>query len=144
MAIQRMRSFNKHSQRVMNYGVLLAGVWCAARAGFWHSHHSLWLHLLRSERKVKRSEHTLLSYYMARKKTQKQQKQMSTLVPHRTRNLSDLLERAKTGASAQAVKAYLDAGGSFRVLVHGKELLHYMALHNAHPPLVRSSMYALL
>jgi hypothetical protein len=71
---------------------------------------------------------------MARKKAQKKDvKQETTLVPHRIRNLSDLLERAKSGASAQAVKAYLDAGGSSRALVHGQKLLHYMALHNAHP-----------
>jgi hypothetical protein len=46
---------------------------------------------------------------MARKKAQR--KQETTLVPHRTPNLSGLLERAKSGNSAHAVKAYLDAGG---------------------------------
>jgi hypothetical protein len=50
---------------------------------------------------------------MARKKAQKK-KPDTTLVPHRTPNLSALLERAKSGDSALAVKAYLDAGGSFR------------------------------
>jgi uncharacterized protein len=77
---------------------------------------------------------------MAGKKTQKQ-RQETTLVPHRTPNLSVLLERAKDGDSADAVKAYLDAGGSSKALVHGKggiakwqiPLLHYMALYNLHP-----------
>jgi uncharacterized protein len=66
-------------------------------------------------------------------------------VPHRTPNLSILLERAKDGASADAVKAYLDAGGTpvsllqYRGAVRGAEclmqvsLLHYMALCNPHP-----------
>jgi ankyrin repeat protein len=77
---------------------------------------------------------------MARKKAQKQ-KQETTLVPHRTLNLSVLLERAKSGDSARAVKAYLDAGGSTDALLHGRgaiakhqiPLLHYMTLFNAHP-----------
>jgi hypothetical protein len=47
---------------------------------------------------------------MALKKSQR--KQETTLVPHRTPNLSVLLESAETGESAQAVRAYLDAGGS--------------------------------
>jgi ankyrin repeat protein len=76
---------------------------------------------------------------MARKKAQKQ-KQETTLVPHRTPNLSVLLERAKSGASARAVKAYIDAGGSTDALLHGRggiakhqiPLLHYMTLFNAH------------
>jgi ankyrin repeat protein len=76
---------------------------------------------------------------MARQKTK--QKQVTTLVPHRTPNLSVLLERAKDGASAQAVKDYLDAGGSAMAILQadGVEdalrlpLLHYMALRNPHP-----------
>eukprot|EP00953_Heterococcus_sp_UTEX-ZZ885_P039710 20347-Heterococcus_DN1.PRE.2 len=52
---------------------------------------------------------------MARKKAQR--KQEATLVPHRTPNLSALLENAKTGNSADAVKGYLDAGGSPVVVV---------------------------
>eukprot|EP00953_Heterococcus_sp_UTEX-ZZ885_P003496 2399-Heterococcus_DN1.PRE.7 len=47
---------------------------------------------------------------MAQKKAQR--KQETTLMPHRTPNLTAFLERAKTGESAQALKAYLDAGGS--------------------------------
>jgi hypothetical protein len=80
-----------------------------------------------------------LLYSMARKKAQRKQK--TTLVPHRTPNLSALLGRAKSGDSRQAVKAYLDAGGSPMALVreHGSRpplqlpLLHYMAFMNAHP-----------
>jgi ankyrin repeat protein len=52
---------------------------------------------------------------MARKKAAKQQ-QSSVLVPHRTPDLSSLLERAKQGRE-QDVKAYLDAGGSATALV---------------------------
>jgi ankyrin repeat protein len=58
---------------------------------------------------------------MARKKAQR--KQETTLVPHKTPNLSALLERAKSG-SAQAVKAYLDAGGSPMALVQWQERHH--------------------
>jgi ankyrin repeat protein len=59
-------------------------------------------------------------------------------VPHKTPNLSVLLERAKVGI--QALKAYLDAGGFTDALVHDEgatarqlPLLHYMALRNIHP-----------
>jgi hypothetical protein len=77
---------------------------------------------------------------MARKKTQKKG-QETTLVPHRTPNLSAMLEEAKSGNAAQAVKAYLDAGGSADALVHGDgaaaehqiPLLHYMAFYSKHP-----------
>eukprot|EP00953_Heterococcus_sp_UTEX-ZZ885_P013937 7943-Heterococcus_DN1.PRE.5 len=77
---------------------------------------------------------------MARMKAQKQQ--VTTLVPHRTPNLSDLRVRAQTGDSSQAVKAYLDAGGSpsaalrARLRVDGAEhmvqlpILHSIALTN--------------
>jgi uncharacterized protein len=76
---------------------------------------------------------------MARKKAQG--KQETTLVPHRTPNLSILRERAKSGDCAQAVRAYLHAGGSPLVLVQVQGttlkpqalLLHSMALTNAHP-----------
>jgi ankyrin repeat protein len=76
---------------------------------------------------------------MARKKAQR--KQETTLVPHRTPNLSALLERAKSGKSADAVRAFLDAGGSAVSLTQLKEgrhlvqlpLLHSMAVTNAHP-----------
>jgi uncharacterized protein len=76
---------------------------------------------------------------MARKKAQR--KQETDLVPHRTQNFSELLERAKTGSSAQAVKAYLDAGGYYNALVQTRgpggliqaPLLHSMAVTNAHP-----------
>jgi uncharacterized protein len=65
-------------------------------------------------------------------------------VPHRLLNLSVLLERAKSGDAAKAVKAYLDAGGSAACLVHGAgereattmqqlPLLHHMVLYNSHP-----------
>jgi uncharacterized protein len=63
-------------------------------------------------------------------------------VPHRTPNLNALLERAKSGDLALAVKAYLDAGGSAGVLVRKGgtadaeqqiPLLHYMALRSKHP-----------
>jgi Ankyrin repeats (3 copies) len=52
---------------------------------------------------------------MTRKKTAKQQ-QSSALVPHRTADLSSLLESAKR-ARARDVKAFLDAGGSASALV---------------------------
>eukprot|EP00953_Heterococcus_sp_UTEX-ZZ885_P014378 8158-Heterococcus_DN1.PRE.1 len=73
---------------------------------------------------------------MARKKMQE-----TTLVPHRTPNLSTLLDRAKSGNEAVAVKAYLDAGGSPGTQVFGRgqmallymPLLHHIALYNAHP-----------
>jgi ankyrin repeat protein len=68
-------------------------------------------------------------------------KEKTTLVPRRAPDLSALLERARDGSSAQAVKAYLDAGGSPAVLIHlhGLDgllpltLLHSMAFTNAHP-----------
>jgi uncharacterized protein len=76
---------------------------------------------------------------MARKKAQKK-KLETTLMPHRTPNLSVLLERAKSGDAAQSLKGYLDAGGSADVLVHSRRepgqqlsLLNHMALHNSHP-----------
>jgi ankyrin repeat protein len=77
---------------------------------------------------------------MAREKAQKKQ-QETTLLPHRTPNLSALLEHAKTGDSALAVEAYLDAGGSANVLVPRRiltgvdqiPLLLYMALFSNHP-----------
>jgi ankyrin repeat protein len=75
---------------------------------------------------------------MARKKAQR--KQEATLVPHRTPDLSALLENAKTGNSADAVKGYLDAGGSPAVVVpsHIQQseqvpLLLSMVTTNAHP-----------
>jgi ankyrin repeat protein len=76
---------------------------------------------------------------ITRKKAQR--KQETTLVPHRTPNLSVLLGQAETGDSADAVKAYLDAGGSAVSLIQLKEgrhlvqlpLLHNMAVTNAHP-----------
>jgi hypothetical protein len=77
---------------------------------------------------------------MARKKAQR--KQETTLVAHRTPNLSTLLQRARTGDSARAVKAYLDAGGSAEAVLaqqaalgvsNNIPLLHNMALTNAHP-----------
>jgi uncharacterized protein len=75
---------------------------------------------------------------MARKK---QKPKETTLVPHRTPNLSALLERAKNGDSAAAVTAYLTAGGSANSLVQSGggraaqqlPLLHQMACHSAHP-----------
>jgi uncharacterized protein len=75
---------------------------------------------------------------MARKQAHKKE---TTMVPHRTPNLSALLERAKTGNSAADVEAYLDAGGAADVCVHQKigqhqlqlPLLHSMALASAHP-----------
>eukprot|EP00953_Heterococcus_sp_UTEX-ZZ885_P041910 21347-Heterococcus_DN1.PRE.1 len=78
---------------------------------------------------------------MARKGTHRKRQQETTLVPHRTVNLNDLLARAESGASALAVKAYLDAGGSADVLVNSGDavamqrlpLLHHMVLYNAHP-----------
>jgi ankyrin len=77
---------------------------------------------------------------MARKMAQAQKRE-TTLVPHRTSNLSALLERAKSGDAAQAVEAYLDAGGAADALVrhqHGQNtlqlpLLHIMAFTSAHP-----------
>jgi hypothetical protein len=74
---------------------------------------------------------------MARKKAQTK-KQETTLVPHRTLQLSALRERAKTGDSAQAVRAYLQAGGSAEVFGRSKAermlpLLRYVILNNTHP-----------
>jgi uncharacterized protein len=76
---------------------------------------------------------------MARKKVQK--KQDTALVPHRTANLSVLLARAKAGASAAAVRAYLAAGGTPVAVLKVQAvigelqlpLLHYMAMCNVHP-----------
>jgi hypothetical protein len=74
---------------------------------------------------------------MARKKVLAEGKQETTLVPHRTPNLSALLERAKIGDSAADVEAYLDAGGLATTLVQGKKLqvplLHAMTCANVHP-----------
>jgi hypothetical protein len=78
---------------------------------------------------------------MTRKKAQKkQQLEKTTLMPHRTSNLSSLLERAKGGNAAQAVKAYLHAGGSAKAFVQTEApalqqmpLLHHMAFYNLHP-----------
>jgi hypothetical protein len=77
---------------------------------------------------------------MSRRKAQKQNQEI-TLVPHRTPNLSALLERAKSGDAARAVEAYLNAGGAADTLVrhqHGLitlqlPLLHIMAFTSAHP-----------
>jgi ankyrin repeat protein len=76
---------------------------------------------------------------MARKKTSR--KSEMRLVPHRTPDLSTLLERAQRGVSAQAVRAYLDAGGSSSTLVdvqNGDQLLQLplllaIVLLNKHP-----------
>jgi hypothetical protein len=57
---------------------------------------------------------------------------------HRTSNLN-VLEVAKAGDAVQAVKAYLDAGGSPVAIVQARDgagilpLLHSMAFTNAHP-----------
>jgi hypothetical protein len=75
---------------------------------------------------------------MARKKAQR--KQETTLVPHRAPNLGQLLEGAKTGDSAHAVEAFLDAGGSPAAVVQWRlsdgvlqlPLLHSVAYKNAH------------
>jgi uncharacterized protein len=75
---------------------------------------------------------------MARRQLQKN-KQETAL--HKTVDLAALLERARTGDSALAVKAYLDAGGSANCLAQGGgaggaqqlPLLHHMALCNDHP-----------
>jgi hypothetical protein len=81
---------------------------------------------------------------MARKLTQKKKQETTLLVvPHRTPNLSALLEKAKTG-NAQAVKAYkayLDAGGSPDVHVFNEgaapmqqmPLVLHLAWYNSHP-----------
>jgi uncharacterized protein len=77
---------------------------------------------------------------MARKEAHKK-KAETTLVPHRTPDLNSLLDRARTGDSALAVKAYLDAGGVVGALVLGGgpsgmqqiPLLHHMALYSSHP-----------
>jgi uncharacterized protein len=70
--------------------------------------------------------------------------QSTTLVPHRTPDLRVLLQKAKTGAAALAVRAYLDAGGSADALSRLVQcrgpggprqilLLHHLALFNLHP-----------
>eukprot|EP00953_Heterococcus_sp_UTEX-ZZ885_P030945 16300-Heterococcus_DN1.PRE.1 len=74
---------------------------------------------------------------MARKKATR--KQETKLVPHRSPNLSCLLDKAKSGDSIDDVRAYLGAGGSAKSLVelpiggYKVSLLNYMALRNAHP-----------
>jgi uncharacterized protein len=76
---------------------------------------------------------------MARKKAQR--KQETALVPHRTPNLSVLLEKAGTGDSAPAVEAYLAAGGSPKVVVEIRgvygtlqvPLLFAMIANSSHP-----------
>jgi ankyrin repeat protein len=74
---------------------------------------------------------------MARKKATR--KQETKLVPHRSPNLSCLLDKAKSGDSIDDVRAYLGAGGSAKSLVelpiggYKVSLLNYMALKNAHP-----------
>jgi uncharacterized protein len=74
---------------------------------------------------------------MARKKAQK--KQETALVPHKTPHLRVLLDRARSGASTQDVKAYLDAGGSPVALVQARSteeilpLLHSMMYLSPHP-----------
>jgi hypothetical protein len=52
---------------------------------------------------------------MARKKATR--KQETKLVPHRSPNLSCLLEKAKSGDSIDDVRAYLSAGGSAMSLI---------------------------
>jgi hypothetical protein len=49
---------------------------------------------------------------MARRKALRKKEQTTILMPHRIPKLSVLLERAKAGDSAQAVRDYLAAGGS--------------------------------
>eukprot|EP00953_Heterococcus_sp_UTEX-ZZ885_P002162 1680-Heterococcus_DN1.PRE.8 len=77
---------------------------------------------------------------MGRKRAQRKKQQNNNLVQHRAPNLSYLLQRAKQGDAAQAVKEYLDVGGSANATIGcGQDaalqipLLHYIALHNAHP-----------
>jgi hypothetical protein len=74
------------------------------------------------------------------------EEEMKEETADRTPNLTALLERAKDAASPQAVKVYLDAGGSPSVrlvqsvvfstgakqMLH-LPLLHYMALASLHP-----------
>jgi hypothetical protein len=78
---------------------------------------------------------------MARKK-KAQKAQETTLVPHRTPDLSVLLEEALSG-DPQAVRAYLDAGGSAVASAHlhlgditlekQLPLLHGMTFSSWHP-----------
>jgi ankyrin repeat protein len=76
---------------------------------------------------------------MARKKASR--KQETTLVPHRTPDLSSLLESARTGGSTQAAEAYRNAGGSPAALVdlpratgvQRLPLMHSIALTSSHP-----------
>jgi hypothetical protein len=74
---------------------------------------------------------------MGRRRAQKKKQQENSLVQHRAPSLNDLLERAKEGNSALAVKAYLDAGGSpVSRLQRGDQhmaLLHYIAFCSTHP-----------
>eukprot|EP00953_Heterococcus_sp_UTEX-ZZ885_P006684 4076-Heterococcus_DN1.PRE.1 len=75
---------------------------------------------------------------MARKKAQR--KQEATLMPHRAPDFTGLIS-GKDGASAQAVRAYLAAGGSPVAIVQGTgqismlqlPLLHSIAYLNVHP-----------
>jgi ankyrin repeat protein len=88
---------------------------------------------------------------MARKKAlRKQQSGTTTLVPHRSRDLNELLQRAKRGDRAADMKAYLDAGGSATVLAdipeHGMRvpLLYAVVMLSRHPHKELSEILRLL
>jgi serine/threonine-protein phosphatase 6 regulatory ankyrin repeat subunit A len=80
-----------------------------------------------------------LTESMARKKaSRKQPSSTLTLVPHRSGDLHELLERAKKGNSVADMKAYLDAGGSAFALVDISEdsrvpLLYAVVMLSRHP-----------
>jgi ankyrin repeat protein len=75
-----------------------------------------------------------------KKKTSKKQQPCSTLVPHASKNLCDLLEQAKEG-KLSAVQQYFAAGGAASAIVQAGEyrmpLLHSVAAQN-HPDAVQS------
>jgi ankyrin repeat protein len=81
-----------------------------------------------------------LTESMARKKaSRKQPSNPATLVPHRSKDLHELLERAKRGDRAADMQAYLDAGGSASALVDISEqetrvpLLYAAVILSRHP-----------
>jgi Ankyrin repeats (3 copies) len=89
---------------------------------------------------------------MARKKALRKQQpsSTSTLVPHRSGDLHELLERAKRGDRAADMQAYLDAGGSASALADIPEhdmrvpLLYVVVFLSRHPHAELSEVLRLL
>jgi ankyrin repeat protein len=89
---------------------------------------------------------------MARKKAPRKQQPSSTttLMPHRLKDLHELLERAKRGDRAADMQAYLDTGGSASALVDIPEhdmkvpLLYAVVFLSRHPHIELSEILRLL